>query len=67
MDGAVIDGRGKMDERYLTGEPYEISKMAGSQVISGAINGDAALVIRAEKLAADSRYARIMKVMQSTE
>ncbi|MGA8233167.1 MAG: heavy metal translocating P-type ATPase, partial [Candidatus Acidiferrales bacterium] len=36
-------------------------------VISGAINGDAALVIRAEKLAVDSRYARIMKVMQSTE
>ena len=67
VDGTVIEGRGKMDERYLTGEPYEISKMAGSQVISGAINGDAALVIRAEKLAADSRYARIMKVMQSTE
>jgi heavy metal translocating P-type ATPase len=41
--------------------------MAGSQVISGAINGDAALVIRAEKLAVDSRYARIMKVMQSSE
>ena len=67
VDGAVIEGRGKMDERYLTGEPYEISKMAGSQVISGAINGDAALIIRGEKLAADSRYARIMKVMQSTE
>jgi heavy metal translocating P-type ATPase len=67
VDGVVIEGRGKMDERYLTGEPYEISKMAGSQVLSGAINGDAALVIRAEKLAADSRYARIMKVMQSTE
>jgi heavy metal translocating P-type ATPase len=67
VDGVVIEGRGRMDEAYLTGEPYEISKMAGSQVISGAINGDAALVIRAEKLAVDSRYARIMKVMQSTE
>ena len=67
VDGVVIEGRGRMDEAYLTGEPYEISKMAASQVISGAINGDAALVIRAEKLAVDSRYARIMKVMQSTE
>jgi heavy metal translocating P-type ATPase len=67
VDGIVIEGRGKMDERYLTGEPYEISKMAGSQVISGAINSDAALVIRAERLAVDSRYVRIMKVMQSTE
>src|SRR5271166_4693486 len=67
VDGVVIEGRGQMDEAYLTGEPYEISKVAGSQVISGAINGDGALVIRAEKLAVDSRYARIMKVMQSTE
>ena len=67
VDGAVIEGRGKMDEAYLTGEPYEIAKMAGSQVISGAINGDVALVILAGKLAVDSRYARIMKVMQSTE
>jgi len=67
VDGVVIEGRGRMDEAYLTGEPYEISKMAGSQVISGAINGDAALVLRAEKLAVDSRYARIMKVMQSSE
>jgi cation transport ATPase len=41
VDGVVIEGRGKMDEAYLIGEPYEISKMAGSQVISGAINGDA--------------------------
>ena len=67
VDGVVIEGRARMDEAYLTGEPYEISKMVGSQVISGAINGDAALVVRAEKLAVDSRYARIMKVMQSTE
>lgn len=67
VDGVVIEGRGKMDEAYLTGEPYEISKTVGSQVISGAINGDGALIIRAEKLAVDSRYARIMKVMQSTE
>jgi len=67
VDGVVIEGRGRMDEAYLTGEPYEISKIAGSQVISGAINGDAALAIRAEKLAVDSRYARIMKVMQSSE
>jgi heavy metal translocating P-type ATPase len=56
-----------MDEAYLTGEPYEVSKTPGSLVISGAINGEALLVIRAEKLAEDSRYARIMKVMHETE
>jgi len=67
VDGTVLEGHGVMDEAYLTGEPYEISKTPGSAVISGAINGEKMLVIRAEKLAEDSRYARIMRVMQQTE
>jgi heavy metal translocating P-type ATPase len=67
IDGVVIEGRGVMDEAYLTGEPYEISKTPGSRVISGAVNGDSALTVRAEKLAVDSRYERIMRVMQATE
>lgn len=67
VDGVVVKGHGKMNEAYLTGEPFEIEKMPGSQVISGAINGDMALSIRAEKLAVDSRYARIMRVMQDAE
>jgi heavy metal translocating P-type ATPase len=67
VDGTVLEGHGVMDEAYLTGEPYEVSKTPGSLVISGAINGEQALVIRAEKLTEDSRYARIMKVVHETE
>jgi heavy metal translocating P-type ATPase len=67
VDGTVVDGHGQMNEAYLTGEPYEVSKAPGSPVISGATNGESLLTIRAEKLAKDSRYARIMKVMQETE
>jgi heavy metal translocating P-type ATPase len=67
VDGFVVEGRGKMDEAYLTGEPFEISKVPGSAVLSGAINGDTALTIRGEKLPVDSRYARIMQVMRDTE
>jgi heavy metal translocating P-type ATPase len=67
VDGVVFEGSGKMNEAYLTGEPFEIEKMPGSQVISGAINGDTALYIRAEKLTVDSRFARIMQVMQDAE
>jgi cation transport ATPase len=51
VDGTVLEGHGVMDEAYLTGEPYEISKTPGSMVISGAINGEALLTIRAERLA----------------
>ncbi|WP_236622273.1 heavy metal translocating P-type ATPase [Novipirellula maiorica] len=67
IDGTVVEGHGVMDESYLTGEPYMMSKTPGSQVLSGSINGDSALTIRAEKLAVDSRYAKIMGVMQSSE
>jgi heavy metal translocating P-type ATPase len=67
VDGEVADGHGSMDESYLTGEPFQISKGPGAAVLSGAINGDAALVVRATRVAADSRYARIMQVMQEAE
>jgi heavy metal translocating P-type ATPase len=67
VDGVVVEGHGKMNEAYLTGEPFEIAKTPGSEVLSGSINGDAALHVRAEKLAVDSRYARIMRVMQDAE
>ncbi len=67
VDGLVVEGHGLMDESYLTGEPFEISKTPGSRVLSGAINGDMALTIEAEKLAVDSRYAKIMQVMEQTQ
>ena len=67
VDGLVVEGHGVMDESYLTGEPFEISKTPGSKVLSGAINGDMALTIEAEKLAVDSRYAKIMQVMEQTQ
>lgn len=67
VDGTVIEGHGAMDESYLTGEPYVMSKTPGSAVLSGAINGEAALTIRADKLAVDSRYAKIMQVMRASE
>lgn len=67
VDGVVLAGHGKMNEAYLTGEPFEIAKGPGSQVLSGAINGEAALDICTEKLPVDSRYARIMQVMQETQ
>ena len=67
IDGTVLEGHGVMDESYLTGEPYMMSKTPGAAVLSGAINGDSALTIRAERLAIDSRYAKIMQVMQTSQ
>lgn len=67
VDGTVVEGNGSMDESYLTGEPYRVSKAPGASVLSGAINGEAALMIRTDKLPSDSRFAQIMTVMQEAE
>jgi len=67
VDGVVIEGQGVMDESFLTGEPFQMSKTPGSEVISGAVNGQAALTIRTTRPAADSRYAKIMHVMRAAE
>lgn len=67
VDAVVVAGHSTMDESYLTGEPYVLSKVVGSQVLSGAINGEGALTIRAEQTATDSRYAKIMQVMRESE
>jgi heavy metal translocating P-type ATPase len=66
-DGIVVDGHATMDESYLTGEPYRISKAPGSSVLSGAINGESAVTIRAERLPSDSRFSRILQVMRDAE
>ncbi|MFM1802644.1 MAG: Copper-transporting P-type ATPase [Planctomycetota bacterium] len=67
VDGTVIEGHSTMDESFLTGEPYHVSKAPGTSVISGAINGETAITIKADRKAEDSRYAKIMRVMQESE
>jgi heavy metal translocating P-type ATPase len=67
VDGTVVEGHGVMNEAYLTGEPFEIAKVPGSAVISGAINGETSLTITATHRAVDSRYAKIMEVMRESE
>jgi heavy metal translocating P-type ATPase len=67
VDGLVLSGDGRMDESFLTGEPFLISKAPGSVVLSGAVNGDTALTIRATKLPQDSRYAKIVEVLHASE
>jgi heavy metal translocating P-type ATPase len=67
VDGIVIEGNGSMDESYLTGEPYQISKAPGASVLSGAINGESVLIIQASKLTVDSRYSVIVKVLEEAE
>jgi heavy metal translocating P-type ATPase len=67
VDGTVLEGHGRMDESFLTGEPFEISKTSGSPVLSGALNGETVLVMAASKLPAESRHAKILEALQQAE
>jgi len=67
VDGQVVEGYGEMDESYLTGEPFRIQKAPGAQVLSGAVNGSTVLTVKAAKLPADSRYSRILRVVDQAE
>ncbi|MCZ2150486.1 MAG: cadmium-translocating P-type ATPase [Bryobacterales bacterium] len=66
-DGVVTSGHGTMDESYLTGEPFLISKAPGAAVLSGAVNGEMPLEITTTRKPRDSRYAQIMRVMEENE
>ncbi|RNE48918.1 heavy metal translocating P-type ATPase [Corynebacterium alimapuense] len=67
VDGEVVSGHGSMDESYLTGEPYVVSKSQGSAVISGSVNSESPMTIRATSAAEDSRYAHIVGVLKQAE
>ena len=68
VDGEVVEGHGAMDESYLTGEPFTISKGPGAD---GPVGSRSTATPRCSsaptRLAADSRYAQIMQVMQDAE
>lgn len=67
VDGVVVAGAGRMNEAYLTGEPFEIAKTVGSEVISGAVNGETVLEIEASRPASSSRFEQMMRVIAQSE
>lgn len=67
VDGTVLDGQTTVDEASLTGESRPISKHPGDTVMSGAINGSAAIHIRADQTAANSQYQNIVRLVRQAE
>ena len=66
-DGEVVAGQSRMDESYISGEPFLVAKTIGATVISGAINGDGVLTVRASRRPVDSRFARIAALVEDAE
>jgi P-type Cu+ transporter len=67
VDGVVIEGRSSVDESMVTGEPIPIEKTEDDRVVGGTINGNGALVVRAEKVGADTLLSRIVAMVADAQ
>ena len=65
VDGSIIEGSANFDESSLTGESLPEPKTVGESLLSGSINLDGAVTIRATAIAADSQYQQIVKLVSS--
>ena len=62
-DGTVLDGGSAVDESMITGEPLPVEKGPGDLVTGGTLNGDGALIVRAERVGKDTLLAQIVKLV----
>ncbi|MEO8391643.1 MAG: heavy metal translocating P-type ATPase [Chloroflexota bacterium] len=67
VDGALLSPQADVDESALTGEPLTRSKQTGDGLLSGSVNGGNAFEMRAAKIAADSKYAQIVQLVQAAQ
>jgi len=60
VDGSVLEGASAVDESLVTGESMPVGKAPGTAVIAGTINGTGSILMRADKVGADTLLARIV-------
>jgi Cu+-exporting ATPase len=63
VDGVVAEGHSAVDESMITGEPVPAEKTSGAAVTGGTLNGTGSLVVRAERVGADTLLAHIVRVV----
>jgi Cu+-exporting ATPase len=63
VDGIVIDGIAAIDESMITGEPVAVEKGEGSRVTAGTVSTSGTLVIRADRVGADTLLAQIVRMV----
>ena len=65
LDGTVLRGESLIDTAPITGEPVPVSARPGSELVSGCVNGQGQLVIRADKPLAESMVTRILNSVEN--
>lgn len=64
VDATIIEGATNVDEASITGESIPVSKQVGDELLSGSVNIDGAITVKAAHTAADSQYEQIIKLVR---
>ena len=67
VDGVVIEGTSAIDESMITGEPISVEKVPGDYVTGGTVNGTGGLVMRAERVGAETLLAQIVHMVSEAQ
>ncbi len=67
VDGTVTDGNSSVDESMVTGEPIPVEKNQGERVIGATVNGTGSLLMRAEKVGADTLLSQIVHMVSEAQ
>ncbi|MCO6414515.1 MAG: heavy metal translocating P-type ATPase [Thiogranum sp.] len=67
VDGEVLEGNSSVDESMVTGEPIPVEKTAGERLIGATVNGTGGLLMRAEKVGADTLLAQIVQMVADAQ
>ena len=67
VDGEVLEGTGAVDESMVTGELMPAAKKSGDKLIGGTVNGTGSLIMRADKIGADTMLARIVAMVSEAQ
>ena len=67
VDGVVIEGRAALDESMITGEPLPVEKGPGDLLTGGTLAKSGSLVMRAERVGAETTLARIVALVAKAQ
>ncbi len=67
VDGTVIGGGSHVDESMVTGEPMPLAKAEGDRLIGATLNGTGSLLLRAERVGADTLLAQIVRMVAEAQ
>ncbi|MDD5471833.1 MAG: copper-translocating P-type ATPase, partial [Sideroxydans sp.] len=67
VDGVVLEGTSALDESMVTGESIPVEKTAGARLIGATVNGRGSLLMRAERVGADTLLAQIVHMVSEAQ